>query len=349
MPVLFFLLATLAVAPARSAAEYEEATFGDWWVACNRERTCTAFGLNPGGASGFVRVERDGGPRDSPEVILATPTPRYSRKAVRVDLSIQGGRRMQPLRLRGELDPKLSFHAFNYYYMHVKEPSARGLLLNALVSGERLVMQPAQGEPGQVSLKGAAAALRWMDERQKRVGTVTALVARGPRPASATPPPPARRTVRAAKPAPQTRLPKELPPGLARRPEFTCFSGEPELTIHRLGPGRILWGASCGGLYNVPTQLYIADEQGRGLKPLVLWPEDPGREGQNIITTGGFDPATMTLDEFVRGRGLGDCGAANEWVWDGERFQLTSRLLSGPCAGVPVTYWAVVLSRDVRR
>jgi hypothetical protein len=36
-----------------------------------------------------------------------------------------------------------------------------------------------------------------------------------------------------------------------------------------------------------------------------------------------WDPATATLNSHAKGRGLGDCGTDQSWVWDGARFRMT--------------------------
>lgn len=73
--------------------------------------------------------------------------------------------------------------------LKVAREFARGRVLN-ITQGGTLVAQP--------SLAGASAALRYMDARQGRDGGMTALVARGLKPASAIKPPPAMPIVTAA-------------------------------------------------------------------------------------------------------------------------------------------------------
>ena len=61
-----------------------------------------------------------------------------------------------------------------------------GELVGALRNARALEVRGADGARlGLVSLAGASAAMLYMDERQRRIGTVTALVRTGPQPASA--------------------------------------------------------------------------------------------------------------------------------------------------------------------
>ncbi len=41
------------------------------------------------------------------------------------------------------------------------------------------------------------------------------------------------------------------------------------------------------------------------------------------------------LGAFSKGRGLGDCGDATEWAWNGRRFNLVRRAFMDDCLGVP--------------
>jgi hypothetical protein len=59
-------------------------------------------------------------------------------------------------------------------------------------------------------------------------------------------------------------------------------------------------------------------------------------------TNAGFDPSTMTLSSFSKGRGLGDCGTAEDWGWDGQAFRLTLLRFMAHCFGVPSEDWPIL-------
>jgi hypothetical protein len=330
------------------AKAYTEATFGDWWVICDPQRHCTAFGFGRAGAdSGFIRIERSGEPNDQPYVVIAVPVEEAGNSVQRasVTFSVLGDGLMHRRTLSAERDPELSANAFQHFYADASSTSVRAALVPALIAGRELVLSAPRLAQGWVSLDGSAAALRWMDVQQKRAGTVTALTAVGTAPASSIPKPLHSPLIRRAKAVSQDRLPKQLPPPLAK--ELGCFQTAPDVEVHRLTPSLLLWGASCGGMYNVSMELRIADVSGGNARQLQLRAPD-SEYISSAVTTGGYDPESRQLSEFYRGRGLGDCGVANTWTWDGRRLVHTSSLVMAYCRGVPVTYWARGLELPVR-
>ena len=46
-----------------------------------------------------------------------------------------------------------------------------------------------------------------------------------------------------------------------------------------------------------------------------------------------YDPGSRTLRGFNKGRGIGDCGTSQTYVWDGSRFRLTEATSMGECRG----------------
>jgi hypothetical protein len=36
---------------------------------------------------------------------------------------------------------------------------------------------------------------------------------------------------------------------------------------------------------------------------------------------------------FAKGRGIGDCGVGDDYVWDGDRFRLAEQIAMGECRG----------------
>ena len=51
----------------------------------------------------------------------------------------------------------------------------------------------------------------------------------------------------------------------------------------------------------------------------------------------------------MKGRGLGDCGSGQDYVWDGKRFRLVQQTDLGECRGMLdyITTWrAQVISPD---
>ena len=39
------------------------------------------------------------------------------------------------------------------------------------------------------------------------------------------------------------------------------------------------------------------------------------------------------MSSYFKGRGIGDCGAGTDWVWDGTRFRVVEERAMGECLG----------------
>lgn len=219
-------------------------------------------------------------------------------------------------------------------------------LAQALSQGQALTLGGAE-QSVTLSLAGAAAALLWIDDKQGRVGTPTALMRRGDQDAGTVPGPAPAPRVFPAPAASQAGLPDEdvtLPAALARLPEVRTCTSEllpgmtPLHTVDRLGEGTYLWGVECfRGAYNLGQRFWITGEDGANPRP-ADFPSATGEGGPELVNA-AFDPDSATLDAFARGRGLGDCGVIQHWVWTGERFVLTLEKSMTECAGMTPDLW----------
>lgn len=334
------LLAIAAAQPAQARAPNpgELTSFKDWSVACDNLRACVAFGWPAGDGidQSWIRLARDGGPNDAPSIIIAM-VPEDPGKPGVWRLAVDG----KPV---AGLGPVAFTTDESYRRARVTGPQALALI-EALRGGS--VMTALQdGQPvAAISLSGLSASLLWIDDHQKRVGTVSALARKGPAPASGIPvagPAPA---IRAGAPASQAGLPKAAPAAITALMGDDCdlenVGPDYQPIIARLGPGKVLWGPVCdAAAYNVTHLFFIADEQGRGAKR-VMFPEPPGSNpaAYNSLMNVEYDPNTRILSSFSKGRGLGDCGSDASWVWDGAAFQLLSEKVMSECKGVSSDDW----------
>jgi len=223
-----------------------------------------------------------------------------------------------------------------------------------MAPGKSMVVRGASTQA--VSLNGAAAALLWIDEKQGRLNTPTALIRRGDRPASTVPVAPPLPTVTPAPAVDQAGfgdVNQRVPAALRARTEVgTCLkeSAMPAVSdmvmSARLDARTELWGVPCGaGAYNVTHNWYLTGPDGRDPRPAILaGTAGPGADPvmpDNSTVNGAYDPKTRTLSAFAKGRGIGDCGSAQTWAWTGDRFVLTQESTMGECAGVPSDLWPV--------
>lgn len=319
---------SLAAAALAGAARAETKSFGDWTVVCDNVRNCSAFGFSPEAAedTAYLKLERGSAASATPALAVALYTPPAGNWRLAVD-----GRDL------GEVTP-VTEEADDQYPRATLPAETAQATIGAIRDG-RVLTVAAGAKSVQISLTGSSAALRWMDAQQKRAGTTSALVARGKGRAPAAPAAP---LVRTATVASQAGLPKTLPPSVQHKfadcdADMPQFGQEP--LIARLSPGVVLWAAPCShGAYNVIYALYLGDEAGRNLRP-ARFPYESGQAAVRDLMNVDFDPKTQTLSNFDKARGLGDCGAFSEWVWDGKAFRLKAQSLMPECRAVPWDDW----------
>ena len=322
------------------SARAEQASFKDWWVVCDNVLDCSAYGFAAEGAEamGFIRIEQGGDFEDLPRVSIGTLGATAKSWRVEIDGKPIRGDATIPLEATDEADVEVV----------VLDSSKAAAVLDGVRNGKVLTLVGGD-EPGPaISLAGSSAALRWIDDRQKRAGTRAALVAKGD--LAMTAQPPEAPLVRPAPAVEQSNLPKRLPSSVAALRgecdddiDLTDEMWAPE--AHRLAGGRLLWIAPCSrGAYNVTAELFTTDETGAAARPERVAYGD-GME--NAMMNLSYDPETRILTNFDKGRGIGDCGATNEWAWTGERFELTRSTLMGECRGVLPDLWPTTfVSRD---
>ncbi|RZJ77033.1 MAG: DUF1176 domain-containing protein, partial [Brevundimonas sp.] len=221
----------------------------------------------------------------------------------------------------------------------------------------------AGGDAEALPFAGASAAFLWIDERQGRLGTTTALIRRGDRPASNVPVAPALPRVAAAPAASQAGFegaadpmndePRKLvvPAAIEALGEVKACRAENNDVLNqailgaRLDASTILWGIPCGsGAYNATYVLYLARPDGSGVREAVL-PEqmrrtegDIGGQDQWLVNP-VYDARSQTLTVFPRGRGLGDCGTITTWTWTARGFALSAEKSMGDCWGMSPDVW----------
>ncbi|HEX2558507.1 DUF1176 domain-containing protein [Phenylobacterium sp.] len=313
-------------------ASAENESFGDWIVVCDNIRTCNAYGFPEEHYENitYIRITRTGAAGAAPTVSISASGEGSAVWRLEID-GIPVMNQVQAIAGKDEV-----------YQRAVLTPAQTATLLKGLANGEILSIWLGRDVVGAISLKGSSAALRWVDDRQKRAGTVTALVAKGPKPASAMPAPPAPPVIRAAAPASQAGLPKSLPDAI-KYPWESCDDDIGELGIEpqvfRLAPGLLLWQTACSrGAYNVVYDFSLLDEKGT-LKGAPDFPYASGQAETGRLMNAEFDPATQTLSNFDKARGLGDCGAFTSWVWTGREFALKGSEVMPDCRGVPLDDW----------
>jgi hypothetical protein len=324
-------LLTPGAGQARQAPTEPATTFKDWTVICDNLRNCEADGFATEDAEkvAILQLNRSGAPgAPAAVVILLFDETAQAIAGKSLVLAVDGRAVMT---VKGEADGAATL-----------APAQVGPLLGAARNGSALSISLDDTELGVVSLAGMVAALRMADDQQARVGTVTALIAKGPAPLSAVPPQPAAPVVRRAPAVAQTGLPAKPSPGvktLAAKAECEMGEGFEDPQVHRLSADKVLWMVPCGGgAYNFDMLYVVVDNKGAGARLA------PGFT-DGLLTNSAYDPKTRILSSYSKGRGIGDCGDSSEWAWTGEEFELTRWASMPVCRGQaawPVSFQAKV-------
>lgn len=340
--VICCILLASASLPARAAPPvYRE--LRDWVVACDNTRRCEAVGFpEQHGQPLVMRLAREAGPKGELSIRLAGSGP-LELNELRLD-----GR---PLKLDAKGWQRQG-EAGDFVEWTSRHDAAASQLLGAVRNGTALTAGTGP-EPATGSLSGLTAALLLVDEVQGRLGTVTALVRRGDRPAD---------TVPAADVLPKLSV-APAPPGLSerdasalpaavRRQHAKLLEGEDCSTpqdgahdeAHPLSPTEALVLLECWrGAYQSSSMVFAAARKPPYasrrlvLPTLALDAKQPATVDH--VTSGDFDPKSGTLSHFAKGRGLADCGEAANWVFDGRQFRLASYDHLGRCGGVAPGDW----------
>lgn len=315
------LALTLALLPEAALAQAAPKpgatkTFGDWAVGCDNGLRCTMLSLTPEDAERgetSLRVMRDAGPAGGWRVTVQPDDERPRGLAI-------DGRRVGG----AQLDYR---------------DSAAAAIVAALVNGRAMqVLTPAGKTQSAISLKGASAALRYIDAQQGRVGTRGAAVAKGTAPDTRVPVPP-----------PLPVIVARAPDGVAARPtaaqirqmqkigqcDATDFGGDATPVPHAVGNGTTLIFVPCSsGAYNLSVAVFTL-KGGRIAPARADVPTGFGEGGAPSAPASlvNADVTKGVITSYAKGRGVGDCGTSQSFVWDGTRLRLSEMAVMDECRG----------------
>ena len=326
------LMPFLSVACAH--AEPLQKSFSDWQVTCNNAAYCVARNI-PGDNGLVMTLSRHAGVDDRPLLRIdygSAWSGELPGGALRDNLLIDQRR----------LKPDLKHWVVEPHHLATSNAIAIEEFLSLVMDADnlQLTFQP----QAMISLHGLKAALLLMDELQGRVNGMSAWVKRGDRAVWDVPPPPAlpRPAPPAAAPMPLTRDETSglIDFGTWRVNAENC-SLDPmrrEVSVAPLTDSKALLLIGCEmGAYNVidlafevtRSQPYVA----RGMS-LTLPFTPPSRSDRQLeLINADYDAASGQLYTFNKGRGLGDCGSASRWQFNGTQFELAEYAEESTCDG----------------
>jgi len=340
------MLASITAAQAQIG---DSKTFRDWIAGCDNTRSCTALSLprESDDEVAFLRLDRAAGPEGAPVLALKLRAHKLKPRFT-VALALDGApfpAAAQPLQATS-IDGEVA---------EIAIASAQAEALIAAARKATSLTARIDTRTFTVSLAGSVAAMLWIDERQGRLNTPSALIRKG---TTGTVPAAPAVPVIAGKPAagkplakPEaTALPKAMRAELNRREPDSCeelpdgFTGGDEAwalddTL------RLVVVACSRGAYNVNSQFWLVS--GRDVakaKPAAF--EGSGNSPANELVNADFDPETGQVSFYAKGRGIGDCGASGSYGWTGARFALLQFSAMSECRLIPGDDW-ITLFRSV--
>ncbi|MGL5837801.1 MAG: DUF1176 domain-containing protein [Sphingorhabdus sp.] len=332
-PVKAAIAGSLLMLPVHAAPIElgEQFFFKDWAAACDNGYACEAVSLMPENGSErmpSIMIRRESGLNDRIVVKLSLVEPKGDRYRILIDgVPVESG-----MLTKGE------------YPIQVENKGALKLA-RAIGRGRKLVVMGEGSQVlGELMLNGSAAALAHIDNVQNRARTRHALFAVGRknlRPKSAPLPVISARRIGKQETIPDTTAIVGL---IETSKCAEARIGVTEDAAYSLGRTdgvyRALVMISCGtGAYNMSAAPFIgtsSDGRQWAFAPARFdYPEKPdeGMGGANLLVNYSWDAENQQLSSYSKGRGLGDCGSAETYVWDGTGFRLTLAYAMGECRG----------------
>ena len=214
--------------------------------------------------------------------------------------------------------------------------AATKALLTAMHSGKELVIElPVEPSPltVKVPLAGLDPAMAWLDQKQARDGTRTALVLTGDGD---------------GKDAPHAIAitdPDLLPPLVAENWDFGRFCSDIEPAMFA-GLGSVaapfpdnstLYLLPCGApaAFNIAYVALIASPDGKVRQLSFARMSEAGPTATDLVYNAKWNPKVLQLEGLFAASGLGECGIWNRWQWTGVTFALVEEATRAACTGKP--------------
>lgn len=323
--------------------------FSDWSVACDNVRNCTAVSVSRDYVARIAA--NDPGDYAMPKLWVKRRAGPDARVQVFVDTTVWGevGESPGPASLHAyhECDGDCTGRAYRLIPVergrYELSPAVVAAFMAESTASSRAATRFVDGTMhGIISTAGLTAAMRYIDEVQQRRGTVTAIFAKGPRPARAVPPEPSLPRISVLR-GEETAL--EMPVGiavgvLATRaqlcPEADIFARDALYARYRLSTGQFLLAVGCSGNPHAPRRLWLIETPGQGFAPFLLPRPEQGRPAEMpILPNSEFNPDSGLITAYSDRK----CGWRRRWAWTGRVFEMVDAVEMPSCYGIPLHQW----------
>jgi hypothetical protein len=342
------LLLSLALSAPAQAQIGEMKTFRDWIAGCDNTRACTALSLpkETDDDVAFLRLDRPAGPNGAPALALKLRAQKLKPR-FEIELALDGapfpaaGRRLQASSIDGETAE-----------IAIAPADAEALI--AAARKATTLTAKIEGRSFKLSLAGSVAAMLWIDERQGRLNTPTALIRKGT--AGSAPPAPALPVV-ASRPATGKPLTKDQAAALVKAMRAELNRREPD-SCEEMSDGsdgafplddstRLVVVACSRGAYNVSSQFWLVPGRDVAKARAAEFEGNRDKPGNELVNA-DFDPKTGRVMFYAKGRGIGDCGASGAYGWNGTRFAVLQFSAMSECRLIPGDDW-ITLFRSAEK
>jgi hypothetical protein len=303
---LGLLMAFLASAASAQDGETRK-FFKDWLGACRTDGYCSATAYENPGAAGTVAdyILRIGRHAEQSywEISLttvATQADDYSDFVVAVDGEAQGFSLAEQVGAYGSVN--------EFFFLG----EGAQTVLDRLMPGKTISISfkdtSATAQQASFSLGGLTAALLWIDEQQKRVGSerVASVPPYGLVPTSQG-----------------QKYTATIPVALLEQhrsdPDCEQLENLPngrDILTDALDDEHRIYVLPCqAGAYNFSSKIYVEALGEFQPQYFADYSDDLGWTGTSQLVNVAYDADTKQLSTFAKGRGMGDCGTIGSWVW----------------------------------
>lgn len=323
--------AGILAAPAPNVLPAKVVTFKDWTVGCDNGLACQAVALMP---------------QTMPDGALSVVVTRAEGAAALLAIEMSGLTSKSD-RFRIVIDGKVAYAGEMQAGSEMMKVSALDAIKLARTMAKGRVMTVIDGagtDLGTASLSGASAAFRYADAAQGRAGSRGAIIATGAKKSNGKT---SSLPVIIAKKIKPTDILPDTAAIVALSENSPCATeryGPTQDAAYSLGTDasgpQALILLNCGsGAYNFSVGVYVGlrDANGKWAFAPAKFDYTPTRfaEGSDLalVVNADWDANTQSLSGYSKGRGIGDCGSSESYVWDGSMFRLTSATLMDQCRG----------------
>jgi Protein of unknown function (DUF1176) len=308
--------------------------YGDWIVGCDNIISCHATSLAPEVIAGDKAGNAVGG------ALVSVKRDPAERSVAKVAISLISGLEEGPgvIVARLKVDNIALDVPFNYAKGVISLPTgADDVMIDKLLKANVLYLLDENDETiTSASLVGLGDALRHIDAKQNRIGTDSAIIAKGRKLFKGPDIAPAYPVIRV--PDQTSMAPARMTASDAdqARAFYKCRNIEQVIPVKYVRIDKAntvaIIHALCGtGAYNSTVRVAIIDNDGRIHAPSF---DSPGtRKKPDQFINGWWDESKGLLGSYAKSRGLGDCGLVERYAWDGRQFRLAERLEMTECRG----------------